>query len=220
MRRLFVTATGTGVGKTYVTRLLLRRFSRLGYRVGACKAVETGVGEIPTDAQSLMEELRELNPNFSKFEARDLCAYTFALPAAPFCADTKRTLDPTEILRKVSRLERNCDLMIVEGAGGLMVPLTEKYFMIDLARDLKAHTLLVTPSGLGCINQTLLSLRALENAGLPYDWCVNLYEERQSFPEVTRPYYDAAFDDWWSVEEGLDLFCRHFIERTNHPSHR
>ncbi|WP_456428573.1 dethiobiotin synthase [Nitratifractor sp.] len=214
MQRLFVTATGTGVGKTHVVRLLLRAFNRLGYRVGACKAVETGVKQIPLDAQCLLEELRGLNPHFAKFKAADLCAYTFSLPAAPFCADRERSLDPKEILHKVSSLESHCDLMIIEGAGGLLVPLTERYFMIDLARDLRAHTLLVTPSGLGCINQTLLSLRALEAAGLPYDWCVNLYEERESFPKATRPYYDAAFDNWWSVEEGLELFCRRFAAQT------
>ncbi len=214
MPRLFVTATGTGIGKTHVVRLLLRTFARLGYRVGACKAVETGVEEAPQDARSLLEELYELNPDFTGFEARDLCAYTFPLPAAPFCADTEHSLDPDRILHKVSDLESHCDLLIIEGAGGLLVPLSEKYFMIDLARDLKAHTLLVTPSGLGCINQTLLSLRALDHAGLSYDWCVNLYEEQESFPKVTRPYYDAAFDDWWSVEEGLELFCQRFVERT------
>ena len=218
MARLFVTATGTSVGKTYTSTLLLRSFARLGWRVGACKPVETGVESIPQDAAELLGETQRHNPAFAGLDPRELCAYTFPLPAAPFCADTQRSIEPARILATVEALERRCDLLIIEGAGGLMVPLLSDYLMIDLARDLEAEILLVTPSRLGCINETLLSLEALRQRGLPHRWCVNLHEEAAGFDRVTRPFYDAAFgQQWWTLQEGADAFCRDFSIRHEAP---
>lgn len=90
-----------------------------------------------------------------------------------------------------------------------MVPITQNYFMIDLAKELNAMTLLVTPSRLGCINDTLLSIKALENRKILFDWCVNLYEDQASFREVTQPFYDIVFPEWWSLQKGLTRFIHH-----------
>ncbi len=220
MARLFVSATGTGVGKSHASRLLMEAFAREGIRVGTCKPVETGVTDLPEDAASLLETAQSFNPGFQGFSPRDLCAYTFSLPAAPFCADTNGELSIPRILEKVEELERLCDLLIVEGAGGLLVPLQKEYLMIDLAQDLEAFTLLVTPSRLGCINETLLSLEALEQREIPHDWCVNLHEDAESFPKVTQPFYDAAFPKWWSLQNQgeVDKFVEQFLaelERRN-----
>ena len=87
-----------------------------------------------------------------------------------------------------------------------MVPVTKEFMMIDLAKKLDAKVLLITPSRLGCINDTLLSMQALRSHALEFDWCVNLFEDRESFADVTQPFYDAVFPDWWSVEEGLQRF--------------
>jgi dethiobiotin synthetase len=84
--------------------------------------------------------------------------------------------------------------------------------MIDLAKALEAKVLLVTPSRLGCINDTLLSMEALKTRDIPFEWCVNLYEDAESFPKVTQPFYDAVFPNWWHVEEGMDRFVAKFIE--------
>ena len=211
MRTLFLSATGTGVGKTHATLRLLEAFARRGLKVGACKPVETGVREEPEDAALLLKKVQELNPAFAGLAPRDLCAYTFPLPAAPFCADTGRTIRIERILDKASELRQRCDLLLVEGAGGLKVPVTQDFFMVDLARELEAFTLLVTPSRLGCINETLLSLEALRNRDLPHDWCVNLHEDAESFPQVTQPYYDAAFPGWWSLQEGLERFVERYV---------
>ena len=73
-----------------------------------------------------------------------------------------------------------------------------------------ANVLLVTPSRLGCINDTLLSMNALKYHNLDFDWCVNLYEDKDTFEEVTQPFYDAVFPDWWSVEKGLENFVSSF----------
>jgi len=87
-----------------------------------------------------------------------------------------------------------------------MVPITKDFFMIDLIQKLDIKTLLVTPSRLGCINDTLLSIEALKTREIDFDWCVNVHEDRDSFEEVTQPYYDAVFEGWWRVDEKLNAF--------------
>jgi dethiobiotin synthetase len=190
--------------------LLIKAFSEKNIRVGVCKPVETGVIGTPVDAKLLLEACRKANPDFQSFSPFDITAYTFSLPAAPFCADTQQTIQVNRIHDKIQELRKQCDLLIIEGAGGLMVPITSDYLMIDLAEELGAKTLLVTPSRLGCINDTLLSIEALERRGIDYDWCVNLYEERENFPEVTQPFYDAVFPEWWSVEGGIEKFVSNY----------
>ena len=211
MSRLFISATGTGIGKTLAAQHLIRTFAGLGKRVGVCKPIETGVENFPRDATLLLGEAQRHNPNFRKFTPGDITAYTFPLPAAPFCADREQSIRIPKIMERIETLERECDLLIVEGAGGLMVPILADYFMIDLARELEAFTLLVTPSRLGCINETLLSLEALEERGIPHDWCVNLYEEADDFARVTRPFYDAAFPGWWSLQGGMERFAESLL---------
>jgi len=98
--------------------------------------------------------------------------------------------------------------LIIEGAGGLMVPIKRDYMMIDLIEELGAKTLLITPSNLGCINDTMLSIEALERRGIDFDWCVNLYRDRDDFNRVTAPFYNSHFDSWWLLDEGLDNFIK------------
>jgi dethiobiotin synthetase len=210
VKPLFITATNTDVGKTYVTLQLIDAFAQRGLRVGVCKPIETGVTDTPVDATALLERCRRVNPAFEAFSPEAITAYTFALPAAPFCADTHRIIDPEHIVETVRTLQRHCDLLLVEGAGGLMVPITQTFKMIDLAKTLDADLLLVTPSRLGCINDTLLSMEALEARSIDFDWCVNLYEDREDFAEVTQPYYDTAFPQWWSVQEGLTAYVENY----------
>jgi len=211
MQTLFVSATGTDIGKTYVTLKLIEAFSRRGIRIGVCKPVETGVVDTPLDAGVLLEACRKVNPAFAPLSPEAITAYTFTLPAAPFCADTQGIIDLEVIDQKIDALQTKCDLLIVEGAGGLMVPITEDFMMIDLAKNLGARLLLVTPSRLGCINDTLLSLEALASREMDFEWCVNLYEDRDHFAEVTQPYYDAAYPGWWSAQEGLEGYIDRYL---------
>ena len=113
-------------------------------------------------------------------------------------------------MQKYEELSQLCDILLVEGAGGLMVPVTKEYMMIDLAKDLNSKVLLVTPSRLGCINDTLLSIQALKSYDLEFDWCVNLFEDKESFTQVTQPFYDETFPEWWSVQEDLQRFISHY----------
>ncbi|HHS93169.1 MAG TPA: ATP-dependent dethiobiotin synthetase BioD, partial [Campylobacterales bacterium] len=121
MKALFVTATNTSVGKTYTTVKLIESFTKEGILVGACKPIETGVENEPLDAAALLTTVQRYNPNFQDFKPTDITAYTFKLAAAPFCADLKQTIKIEKIKHKISELQKYCDLLIIEGAGGLMV---------------------------------------------------------------------------------------------------
>jgi len=206
MTSLFITATGTNVGKTHTTLKLIEALASKGLKVGVYKPIETGVTHTAPDATILLEACQKVNEKFKDLKPLDITAYTFALPAAPFCADTEQTIKIEKIIEKYHALSLLCDILLVEGAGGLLVPITKHYTMIDLAKELDSKVLLVTPSRLGCINDTLLSMEALKSREIDFDWCVNLYEDKDSFKEVTQPYYDAVFEEWWSVEEAIDTF--------------
>ncbi len=206
MQSLFITATGTNIGKTHTTVQLIEAFAAKGLSVGVFKPIETGVTTVPQDASLLLKVCQKVNKHFKELNPEDITAYTFPLPAAPFCADIHKEIRIEKIIEKYQELSQLCDILLVEGAGGLMVPVTKDFMMIDLAKKLKAKVLLVTPSRLGCINDTLLSMEALSSRDMAFEWCVNLFEDKENFSEVTQPFYDEVFPDWWSVEQGIKRF--------------
>ena len=206
VQSLFITATGTNVGKTHTTLQLIEAFASKGLAVGVFKPIETGVTDTAPDASLLLKSCQKVNEKFKNLTPTDITAYTFPLPAAPFCADIDNTINIQKIIDKHNELSKLCDILLVEGAGGLMVPITKEYMMINLIKELNTKTLLVTPSRLGCINDTVLSILALKTFDIDFDWCVNLHEDKESFKEVTQPYYDEVFPEWWSIEEGIQRF--------------
>jgi len=208
MRSLFVTATNTEVGKTHTTLKLIDAIARRGLRPGVYKPIETGVTDTPPDATALLEACKRVNDAFVGMTTEDITAYTFPLPAAPYCADEKQTIALQSIIDKHDWLLKKCDILLVEGAGGLMVPITESYMMVHLIKEIEAKALLVTPSRLGCINDTLQSMMTLRSFDIDFSWCVNLYADKETFSKVTQPYYDAVFPNWWHLDEGLDHFVQ------------
>ena len=210
VQSLFITATGTNIGKTHTTLKLIEAFASRGLKVGVFKPIETGVTDTLPDASLLLKACRKVNKNFKDLTPQDITAYTFPLPAAPFCADINKEIVIDKIIEKYHELAQLCDILLVEGAGGLLVPITKNFMMINLAKKLGSKVLLVTPSRLGCINDTLLSQEALKSRNIEFDWCVNLYEDKERFSEVTKPYYDEVCPEWWNVENGLDEFIAQF----------
>ena len=204
MQSIFITATNTDVGKTYTTIKLIKHFAKQGLRVGVYKPIETGVVDIPQDASLLLSEVQKVNPDFKQLCTDDIVAYTFTIPSAPFCADIDSVIDIDVIIEKYHNLQKRCDILLVEGAGGLLVPIKRDFMMIDLAKSLNSPLLLITHSALGCINDTLLSIEAIKSRDIEFDWCVNLYQDREDFDIVTKPFYDEVFKDWWCVDDGFD----------------
>ncbi len=194
-RSLFITATNTDVGKTYACEKILSNLADKGYKVGYFKPFETGVINQPVDGSSMLKLTQILNPNFLNVTINDVVPYQFELAAAPYIAKNSTTIDINFLLEKKKYLEQFCDILIIEGAGGLLVPLEKDLFIIDIIKVFEAHAILIVPSNLGSINDTLLSQEALKNRGLEYTWMINLHRDKDSFEEVTQPFYNEYFDE-------------------------
>ena len=163
----FVTGTNTEIGKTYVASLLAAGLHKRGRRVGVYKPVasdclvESDGGLISDDAVKLWEAAgRPLTLD-------DVCPQRFRAATAPnVAARLEGKAVDAELLR--SGLERwlSFEIMLVEGVGGLLAPISDEDLVIDLAVELGFPLILVVGNQLGCINHTLLSIRAARQAGL------------------------------------------------------
>jgi dethiobiotin synthetase len=163
-RGLFVTGTDTGVGKTVIACGLARGLRRRGVDVGVMKPCETGVGpEGPKDAAALRAAAGVEDP------IEDICPQSFALPAAPSVAAQveSRVVDLERIRLASKTLDARHEFLLVEGAGGWLVPITPDFAMADLAAELGYPVLVVARASLGTINHTLLTVEAIERRGLP-----------------------------------------------------
>lgn len=193
----FVTATNTDVGKSYACEFFLQKFAKKNKKVGYFKPIETGVITTPHDGEKLLEITQSLNNDF-KFSLEQIVPYQFSLPAAPFVAKGKKKIDLKKIIKRAKELIEKCDILIVEGAGGLMVPIKKNYFMIDLIKEFQQYfdgkAILIAPSNLGSINDTMLSIQALQHNKIKYKWYINLYKDKESFETVTLPFYKEYFD--------------------------
>ncbi len=163
-RGYFVTGTDTGVGKTVAACALVRALRATGRQVGVMKPIETGVGEAgPLDALALRRAAQ------SDDRLEDICPQRFALPAAPTVAAEAegRRVDAGAVLDAYDRLAAAHPLLVVEGAGGLLVPAAVDLSMADLAAELGLPLVVVARAALGTINHTLLTLEAAGARGLP-----------------------------------------------------
>jgi dethiobiotin synthetase len=160
---LFVTGTDTGVGKTVATAAIAWALAARGQRVAVLKPAQTGVapGE-PGDAEFALAAAASGQP------PGDACVYRYRAQAAPLVAARAEgdAVDPGRIVAAYERLRENYDAVLVEGAGGLLVPLADGWTMADLARVLALPVLVVARPGLGTLNHTLLTVEALRARGV------------------------------------------------------
>lgn len=156
----FITGTDTAVGKTLVTAALARSLKKLGLDVGVMKPVETGVVQgRSSDAVRLARAAQVSNsPNFVR-------PYAFRLPVAPLDAARaeRRSIKIATILKAYRALQRQHELLLVEGAGGVHVPMTPTMDVLDLIERLKAPVVVVGRAGLGGVNHAMLTLNALRD---------------------------------------------------------
>jgi dethiobiotin synthetase len=162
-RGVFVTGTDTGVGKTLFACALIRGLRARGIDAGGMKPVETGVqdGE-PGDALALRRAAGASDL------LEDVCPQRFSLPAAPTAAATEeqRSVDLDAIRRAHRTLSKRHAFLVIEGAGGLLVPTADGATMADLARALSVPLLVVARASLGTINHTRLTLEAARGRNL------------------------------------------------------
>jgi len=161
MTNFFITGTDTGVGKTYVTALLLVEFRRHGIHAAAMKPIACGP-DGRRDAEqyaALMNHEQPLNV---------LNTVYLRHPLAPLVAAKleHRPIRLSAIHAAYAQLSTLYAPLLVEGAGGLLVPIKRDYFVADLARDLGLPLIIVARLGLGTINHTLLTVRQAQAMGL------------------------------------------------------
>ncbi|MBI4528218.1 MAG: dethiobiotin synthase [Deltaproteobacteria bacterium] len=156
---IFITGTDTGVGKTVVACGLAALLKDLGYRVGVMKPVETGCGErdgalFPEDAFYLKEA------SGCELPLDKICPYRFRVPLAPaIAAAGEGTRIEVSVLSRIyDEISSTHDITLVEGAGGLLVPVLPHYTYADLARLLKLPLVVAAANRLGMINHLLLTL--------------------------------------------------------------
>jgi len=194
---IFITATNTDVGKTHITEQLILHYSKIGFRVGVIKPIETGVkNHKPLDGIKLSNLINMCNPEFKIFPISEIVPYQFKLPASPYVAKQDVVIDIYKIRSLIKEMKNYCDILIIEGAGGLMVPIEINYFMVDLIKELDCKTLLISPSNLGSINDTLLSIEKLKNSDIDFEWTINLHKDIDSFSTVTEPFYKNYFHNF------------------------
>jgi len=195
---IFVTGTDTGVGKTVIAGAIADWFRRRGANVAVCKPCATGAvhrreGWVSEDAEFLAHCAD------TRFPLDMVCPQRFAEPLAPAVAAERSPgapgLDWGIIDRAIATMSRGADVMVVEGVGGILVPMDGKHTVLDMAAWLGLPTLIVARAGLGTINHTLLTLHALRSRAVPVAGVViNKYPaDTPGVAEETNP---RAIEKW------------------------
>jgi dethiobiotin synthetase len=136
---IFISANNTNSGKTYSTLKLIKTLSNKGYKVGVMKPIETGVKDIPEDGKKLYEEALKYNKNLKNLTLNDIVPIQFSFPAAPIVAGE---VDFEKIKKAYNKIKPLCDILLIEGAGGILVPITENFKMIDFIKFFNAKLFL------------------------------------------------------------------------------
>lgn len=178
---IFITATDTGIGKTITTFVLAALLKKRGINAGIMKPVQCGGNDAAflKSSLKLKDSLRDINPYFAPE------------PLSPHLAfkRQKKCIDPQKIIEVHQKLQKKYELLLIEGAGGLLVPLNDRYFVADLIRDLNAEVIIVSRLGLGTINHTLLTVEQARVKGIKVKgiiFCQNK-KGKSGIPEKTNP---------------------------------
>ncbi|MBX5484065.1 MAG: dethiobiotin synthase [Myxococcaceae bacterium] len=161
--RVFVTGTDTGVGKTQVSCALLSLLADAGQRPAAMKPYESGCDDLrrPSDALALKAAARSDDP------LDDICPHRFRLPLAPGVAAARLKQNPPFTKTRAAFRKFARRPLVVEGAGGLLVPVDDKRGIIDVIEAFQLPVVLVARAGLGTLNHTGLSLELLKLRHVP-----------------------------------------------------
>ena len=188
MKPLFVTATDTDIGKTYVCAGLAYALKKSGIDGGIMKPFACGVKQkigfssndltILTNAAMVNDTEDVINPFF------------FPIPASPYTAAKNLgvKIDVEHVMECFRKLDEIHDIMLVEGIGGIMTPILKDYAIIDLIKDLMANTIIVTSSKIGTVNHTVLTCNMCKNMNIPIKGLIinNFDSTGYPIPELER----------------------------------
>ena len=197
----FITSTGTEVGKTFILQQICQRLIAKGQKVSAIKPVISGFcpEDFNSDLHKILQSLGK-DPKAENFD--DICLYKFKAPLSPNVA---ATLENKEISfakishfcqEKMLQARQNHQHFFVEGAGGVMSPISADKTFIDLVAALKIPVILVVGNYLGCISHTLTAIRAMQSHGI----------------NIAKIVLNIKKDDEISYEEGLETL-QNFIDQ-------
>jgi dethiobiotin synthetase len=184
LQGVFVTGTGTGVGKTVVAAVIARTLVAEGKKVAVFKPAVTGLDEPPADEPETghMDTLPAHRPDHevlrsaagSRQSDAEIAPYRYGPPASPHLAAALagEEIEPERLLAAARTAGSAADALVCEGVGGLLVPLSPDYLVRDLAADLALPVVIATSPGLGTINHTLLTVEAARTAGLTVELVV------------------------------------------------
>ena len=185
MATYFITGIDTDIGKTYATAMLAKTLQASGKTVITAKLAQTGCQGISEDIK-LHRKIMGIDL-LAEDIASLTCPYIFDMPASPHLAARSqgKTIDPQVIINSINQLQQSYDVVLVEGVGGLLVPLNDKVLSIDIVASQNWPMIIVSSPRLGSINHTLLTLEAAHNrnckvAGIIY----NMHQ--QSTPAITE----------------------------------
>lgn len=187
---LFITGTDTNVGKTTLTALLLHHLREQGSKALAMKPFCSG-------GRSDLRILSAIQNH--ELPDRLLNPYYFKKPVAPAACDGGLKIEIKDAVSRIAEAKRRCDFLLVEGAGGLMVPLGDSWCVIDLIAELKCPVIIVAANRLGTINHTLLTVDALRQRRIRRQMVVLMNQRRPDASAATntqilqqnRPFLEA-----------------------------
>jgi len=195
----FISGIDTDCGKTIVTGLLARELFQNGVKVITQKLVQTGSGEIADD---LLEHRKMMGIELQEVDLeKTTCPYVFKFPASPHLSARMEnvTIDTRLISQATRRLEGKYDLVLLEGAGGLMVPIKDDLLTIDYLKAEEYPLILVSSSKLGSINHTLLSLET----------CLH-----RNIPVAALVYNHLPNENTLIAEESIQVLKRYLLHKT------
>lgn len=171
-KNIFITATGTDIGKTYITGLLAKKLSNNGFNIGYYKSALSGAyfnGNhelIPGDAE-FVKSMGNISDDF-----HEMVSYTYENAVSPHLASQieGNPVDIKKVKSDFEKVSKKHDYMLVEGSGGILCPIryddTHKIFLEDIIKTLSLDTLLIADAGLGTINYTVLTIRYMESINI------------------------------------------------------
>ena len=201
---IFISANNTDCGKTYTTLKLIKEFNKMGYKVGIMKPIETGVKILPVDGEKLFNEAKRYNPLLNKLNLDDIVPIQLKLPASPIVAGD---IDLKKIKSSYEKIKPLCDILLIEGAGGIRVPISRNFEMWNLLKFFNAKLFMVFRSNLGMINDFLLNKHFLESKNIKYNWAINLFDE--SYFEISHPFM-KKFNPLF-IQKDLDKIAKKLI---------
>ena len=167
MKPLFITATDTDIGKTYVCAALAHSLKKLEIDVGIMKPFACGVKQKTGFASNDLTMLA--NAAMVDDDETIINPFFFPVPASPYTAAKNLgvKINVERVIECFRKLDEIHDIVLVEGIGGIMTPILKDYAIIDLIKDLMANTIIVTSSKIGTVNHTVLTCNMCKNMNIP-----------------------------------------------------